>query len=47
MRFTSVDQLVADFWSDVRPLRCQMSDAKITVGGATEKEAVCERLGPA
>ena len=42
--FTSVEQLVADFWSDVRLVPCQMSDAKITVGGATEKEAVCERL---
>src|SRR5256885_4803223 len=38
--FTTVEQLMADFWSDVRALRGdKMSEVKITVGGAMEKDA--------
>ena len=38
--FTSVEQLMVDFWSDVQAVRGeQMNDVKITVGGEIEKDA--------
>ena len=38
-RFRTVEQLMSDFWSDVRTCEAIMSEVKITVGGAIEKDA--------